>query len=96
MTESHGTIINAAGASITSRPFDETHDDGCESIVSADEDDRMNDGDKPGGVRPETTKEKSERLKAARLQAERDKDTRIERATRKAIARRKVLGDGKG
>ena len=45
--------------------------------------------------KPETTKEKTERLKAARLQAERDKDARIARANRKAAARRKVLGDGK-
>lgn len=55
----------------------------------------MTDGKAPGEARPETTQEKSERLKAARLQAERDKDARIERANRKSLARRKVLGDGK-
>lgn len=54
------------------------------------------DGDKPGTVDAETTAEKSARLKAARLQAERDKDARIVRASRKSEARRKVLGDGKG
>ena len=45
---------------------------------------------------PETTKEKSDRLKAARLEAESAKLARVERATRKAVARRKVLGKGKG
>lgn len=47
----------------------------------------------------ETTQEKTQRLKAARLQAERDRDARIERDTRKAAARRKVLAGptlGKG
>lgn len=49
---------------------------------------------KTGG---ETLQEKTERLKAARLQAERDKDARIERANRKSAARRKVLqGPAKG
>ncbi|GGE22943.1 hypothetical protein GCM10011390_47950 [Aureimonas endophytica] len=50
----------------------------------------------PGESRVETTEEKSARLKAARLQAERDKDARIDRANRKAAARRKILGPGKG
>ena len=46
----------------------------------------------------ETTREKTERLKAARLQAERDRDARIDRANRHTAARRKVLAgpDGKG
>lgn len=49
---------------------------------------------KTGG---ETVQEKTERLKAARLQAERDKDARIDRASRKSAARRKVLqGPTKG
>jgi hypothetical protein len=50
--------------------------------------DDRNAGTKPG----ETAREKTERLRAARLQAEQDKDARIERANRKAAARRKVLG----
>ena len=41
----------------------------------------------------ETVQEKSARLRAARLDAEKAKDQRIERANRKAAARRKVLGD---
>ncbi len=45
----------------------------------------------PGGKAAETPKQKSERLKAARLEAERNKDARIEWANRKAGARRKVL-----
>ncbi|WP_156386364.1 hypothetical protein [Aureimonas sp. Leaf454] len=55
----------------------------------------MTGDDKPGAGVPETLQEKSARLKAARLQAERDKDARIDRANRKASARRKVLGDDK-
>jgi hypothetical protein len=52
-----------------------------------------------GDDKTETTQEKTQRLKAARLQAERDRDARIERDTRKAAARRKVLAGpapGKG
>ncbi|WP_156369226.1 hypothetical protein [Aureimonas sp. Leaf324] len=52
-----------------------------------------------GDEKTETTQEKTQRLKAARLQAERDRDARIERDTRKAAARRKVLAGpapGKG
>ncbi|WAJ29935.1 hypothetical protein [Antarcticirhabdus aurantiaca] len=52
----------------------------------------VHDQTPPGGPKPETTSEKSKRLKEARLQAERDKEARIERANRKAAARRKVLG----
>lgn len=53
------------------------------------------DGEKKATPGVETAAEKSARLKAARLQAERDKDMRIERANRKSDARRKVLGSAK-
>ncbi len=43
----------------------------------------------PRGSQEETVKQKSERLKAARLQAEQNKEARIEWANRKAAARRK-------
>lgn len=56
----------------------------------------MAEKDEPAGAgAAETVKQKSERLKAARLQAEQNKEARIEWANRKAAARRKVLGDGK-
>jgi hypothetical protein len=48
--------------------------------------------DRKEPARAETTLEKTARLKAARLEAGQQKDQRIERATRKAAARRKVLG----
>jgi hypothetical protein len=51
--------------------------------------------DKPEAPKPETASEKSERLKAARLEAERRRGMRVDRDVRKAAARRKVLGDGK-
>lgn len=54
-----------------------------------------NKSEPPRGSHEETVKQKSERLKAARLQAEQNKEARIEWANRKAAARRKVLGDGK-
>lgn len=50
----------------------------------------MGDDGKPPG-QAETMREKSERLKAARLQADRDRDARIDRASRKSAARRKAL-----
>jgi hypothetical protein len=52
----------------------------------------MADETRPPG-QAETVQEKSTRLRAARLDAEKAKDQRIERANRKAAARRKVLGD---
>ncbi|WP_156417853.1 hypothetical protein [Aureimonas sp. AU4] len=52
----------------------------------------MTDKRDTAGQAGETAREKTERLRAARLQAERDKTARIERDTRKAAARRKVLG----
>ena len=56
----------------------------------------MSEKDEPArGGAAETVKQKSERLKAARLQAEQNKEARIEWANRTAAARRKVLGDGK-
>jgi hypothetical protein len=54
----------------------------------------MAEDQKPGKV--ETTQEKTERLRALRQAAESAKNARVERATRKAVARRKVLGDPKG
>ncbi|WP_061934295.1 hypothetical protein [Aureimonas sp. AU22] len=49
----------------------------------------MSDEKRPGDG--ETVREKTERLKAARLQADRERDARIERDTRKSAARRKAL-----
>ncbi len=57
----------------------------------------MNDGKEPppvGGAK-EGVREKTERLKAARLQAEANKQARIEVANRRAAARRKVLGENR-
>lgn len=39
----------------------------------------------------ETVREKSERLKAARLQADQERNARIERDTRRSASRRKAL-----
>ena len=56
----------------------------------------MDDEERRAGAAPaETLQQKSERLKAARLQAETDRNARVARASRKATARRKILGDAK-
>lgn len=55
----------------------------------------MDKTEQPPRGAAETPSEKSARLKAARLEAERNKEARIEWANRKAAARRKVLSDPK-